>query len=126
MSAVESTMTGTLPGPTPSAGLLELYAERTTPVPPVATITPVRGSPMRVSTRGIVGFSTHWTIPLGAPAASAAWARTRAASAQTCLAIGWGLMTTALRVISARIVLKYVVATGLVEGVMARTTPAGR
>src|SRR5699024_12727916 len=94
---------------------MEIYAERTTPVPPVATNTPVRGSPMRVSTRGIVGFSTHWTIPLGAPAASAAWARTRAASAQTCLAIGWGLMTTALRAISARTVLKYSAATGVGE-----------
>ena len=37
-----------------------------------------------------------------------------------------GLMTATLRVISASSALKYTVATGLVDGVRARTTPAGR
>ena len=40
-------------------------------------------------------------------------------------ASGWGETTTALRVISARMTLKYTVAIGLVEGVSASTTPAG-
>ena len=50
----------------------------------------------------------------------------RAASAQTFLASGCGLTTTTLRVISASRHLKNTVATGLVDGVSASTTPAGR
>ena len=49
-----------------------------------------------------------------------------AASAQHSRARGWGLMTMTLRVISASSDLKNTVATGLVDGVSAKTTPAGR
>src|SRR3954451_17516542 len=98
-SAVASTSTGTLPGPTPSAGVPERYAARTTAFPPVATITLVRGSVIRASIKGMVGSVTTCTTPAGAPAASAAAPSTRAASAHTRLAMGWGLTTTALRVI---------------------------
>ena len=64
--------------------------------------------------------------PSGAPALTAASPRTRAASAHTSLAIGCGLTTTTLRVMSASRHLKNTVATGLVDGVSASTTPAGR
>jgi hypothetical protein len=57
---------------------------------------------------------------------TAASPRARAASAQTALAIGCGLTTTTLRVMSAIRHLKNTVATGLVDGVSASTTPAGR
>ena len=40
-SALRSTYTGTLPGPTPSAGLPALWAARTIGVPPVARISEV-------------------------------------------------------------------------------------
>ena len=50
----------------------------------------------------------------------------RAASAHTSLANGCGLMMIALRVSSASMILKKTVATGFVDGVSARTTPAGR
>ena len=95
-------------------------------MPPVATITSVVGSLISASIRGIVGSSTTCTQPSGAPAPTAASARWRTASADTSRARGWGLTTTALRVISASSTLKYTVAIGLVDGVSARTTPAGR
>ncbi len=81
---------------------------------------------MSALTSGIEGSSTHWTQPSGAPAPTAAEAIVRAASLHTRRANGCGLMTTALRVISASRILKYTVATGLVDGVSASTTPAGR
>src|SRR5215211_5887805 len=43
-SALLSTKTGTLPGPTPNAGLPEEYAARTSPMPPVARMTAGRQS----------------------------------------------------------------------------------
>ena len=105
-SAVASTSAGTLPGPTPSDGLPERYAARTTAVPPVATITSTPRSPISASISGIVGSSTTWRHPSGAPADTAACARTPTASTETLRARGWGETTTALRVISARITLK--------------------
>ena len=68
-SAVRSTSAGTFPGPTPQAGFPERYAARTTAVPPVATITSVVGSLISASISGIVGSSTTWMQPSGAPAA---------------------------------------------------------
>ena len=64
-------------------------------------------------------------IPSGAPAATAASAIALAAAEQTFLAIGCGLIMIAFRVIKAKIILNETVATGLVDGVNARTTPAG-
>ena len=89
-------------------------------------MTLVRSSVISASISGTEGSSTTWMTPSGAPALTAAAARVRAASAQHCLAIGCGLTTTTLRVMSASRHLKNTVATGLVDGVSARTTPAGR
>lgn len=69
---------------------------------------------------------TTWDAPVGAPAAAAASPMMRAASAQTAAANGCGEMTMALRVNSANMIFAKVVATGLVDGVSARITPAGR
>src|SRR5581483_11853728 len=115
--AVASTSTGTLPGPTPMAGVPELYAARTTGTPPVATITDVRSSVISALISGTLGSSTTWITPSGAPAATAAAAIVRAASAQHSLASGCGLSTTTLRVMSVSRHLKNTVATGLVDGV---------
>jgi hypothetical protein len=105
--------------------LPERYAARTTAVPPVATITSTPRSLISASISGIVGSSTTCRQPSGAPADTAACARRWTASAEVLRARGCGETTTALRVISARITLKYTVAIGFVEGVRASTTPAG-
>ena len=89
-------------------------------------MTLVRSSVISASISGTDGWPTTWMTPSGAPAATAARSSVRAASAQHSLACGCGLMTTALRVISASKALKYTEATGLVDGVSASTTPAGR
>ena len=65
------------------------------------------------------------TIPSGAPARSAASAMSRAASLETWRAAGWGLMTMALRVMSASSTLNETVHTGFVDGTRAKITPAG-
>src|SRR5215470_1469791 len=116
-SAVPSTRTGTLPGPTPSAGLPDRYAARTIAVPPVATITSVTGSDISVSTSRTVGSRTTWMAPSGAPAAVAASASRSAASVQQPFAIGCGLTTTAFLVSSDKMTLKKTLATGLVDGI---------
>ena len=67
MSALASTKTGTLPGPTPSAGLPDEYAARTTPVPPVATMTSVRSSAINASTSGMDGSSITCDDAVGRP-----------------------------------------------------------
>ena len=89
-------------------------------------MTPMRSSLISASISGTEGSSTTWMTPSGAPAATAAAARVRAASAQHSRASGCGLSTTTLRVIKASRHLKNTVATGLVDGVRASTTPAGR
>ena len=89
-------------------------------------MTSVVGSLMSASISGMVGSSTAWMQPSGAPASTAAAARRWAASADDSRAIGCGLTTTAFRVISASSTLKYTVAIGFVDGVSASTTPAGR
>src|SRR5262250_3277066 len=86
----------------------------------------VRSSVISALISGTDGWATTWMTPSGAPAATAAPASVQAASAQHSRASGCGLMTTTLRVISASRALKYTDATGLVEGVSASTTPAGR
>jgi hypothetical protein len=104
----------------------DVYAARTTGTPPVATITCVRSSVISALISGTDGSSTTWMTPSGAPAATAASASVLAASAQHSRASGCGLMMTTDRVISASSALKNTVATGLVDGVSASTTPAGR
>ncbi len=125
-SAVASTSTGTLPGPTPSAGLPDRCAARTTGVPPVATITSVTGSAISASMSGTVALATTWMTPSGAPASTATPASIAAASVQHSRAIGCGLITMAFLVSSAMMTLKKTLHTGLVDGVSASTTPAGR
>ncbi len=95
-------------------------------VPPVARITSVLGERMNSSISGRVGLSTTWMMASGAPASSAARASMLAASMQHSRAAGCGEITTALRVISAHSALKLTVAMGLVEGISAKMTPAGR
>jgi len=51
---------GTFPGPTPYAGLPELYAARTSPVPPVARITPT--SCWRMSSRAALDRGVLHTV----------------------------------------------------------------
>ncbi len=92
----------------------------------MATITLVRSSVISASISGTDGSSTTWMTPSGAPARTAAAAIVLAASAQHSLASGCGLSTTTFLVIRASSALKNTVATGLVDGVSARTTPAGR
>ncbi len=89
-------------------------------------MTLVRSSAISALISGIDGSSTTWMTPSGAPARTAAAARVRAASAEHSRASGCGLTTTALRVIRASSDLTNTVATGLVDGVSASTTPAGR
>jgi hypothetical protein len=72
----------------------------------VATITSTPRSPISASISGIVGSSTTCRHPSGAPAATAAWASSWTASADTRRASGCGETTTALRVISASSTLK--------------------
>ena len=67
-----------------------------------------------------------WMTPSGAPAATAACARVRAASAEQARARGCGLITIALRVMRASSAVANTVATGSAAGVSASTTPAGR
>ena len=105
-SALASTSAGTLPGPTPSAGLPERYAARTTAVPPVATITSTPRSAISASISGIVGSSTTCRQPSGAPASTAARASSCTAATDVSRASGCGETTTALRVISASSTLK--------------------
>src|SRR3954468_20821946 len=124
-SAVSSTTTGGLPGPTPIAGVPERYAACTTGPPPVARTSLVCLSAIMASTRGIVGLGRTWMTSAGAPALVAAAASTRVASTPVWAASGWGLTTTAFRVSMAQRTLKYSAATGLVEGMTARTTPGG-
>ncbi len=89
-------------------------------------MTLVRSSVISALISGTDGSSTTWMTPSGAPAATAAAASVLAVSAQHSRASGCGLMTTTLRVMRASRHLNMTVATGLVEGVSASTTPAGR
>ena len=114
-------------GADPDGGVAGAVARPGPPAtPPVATMTLVRSSVISALISGTDGSSTTWMTPSGAPAATAAAASARAASAQHSRASGCGLTTTALRVIRASSALKNTVATGLVDGVSASTTPAGR
>ena len=123
MSAVSSMMTGVLPGPTPNAGLPELYAAATMPGPPVARMMSEERMTVLVSSSD--GTSIHAMMFLGQPARSAASRTMRAASMVQPFARGCGLITMALRVLSARRHLKMAVEVGLVVGMTAATMPMG-
>src|SRR5665647_3853840 len=112
--AVFSMYAGTLPAPTPSAGLPHEYAARTIALPPVARMRATPGWFMSAEVAASDGSSTHWMQFSGAPAATAASRTTRAAATDDCCALGWKPKTIGLRVLSAMSALKIAVDVGLV------------
>src|SRR5690606_738829 len=120
-----STYAGTLPAPTPSAGLPHEYAARTIALPPVARMSATPGWFMSVLVAVIDGWATHWTQCAGAPAATAASRTTRAAATEEAWAPGWNANTIGLRVLRAMSALKIVVDVGFVTGVTPQMTPTG-
>ena len=123
MSAVSSMMTGVFPGPTPTAGFPEEYADFTIPGPPVARIRSESFITVVVSSSD--GASIHPIIPSGAPAFTAASRTTLAASIVHFFAAGWGLMMIAFLVFRQISVLKIAVEVGFVVGITAATSPTG-
>ncbi len=124
-SAVRSTHTGTLPGPTPNAGLPDEYAARTRPIPPVARITAVCLCFIKLSVPSIVAVVMQPTASAGRPSLTPASRITRAVSLIHFAADGCGDSTTALRDLIAIRILKIAVEVGLVEGMTPATTPRG-
>src|SRR5664279_1567306 len=122
--AVRSMNAGTLPAPTPRAGLPQEYAALTMALPPVARISATSGWFIRASVIAIEGLSTHWMQCSGAPASIAASRTTRAASAEDCCADGWKAKTIGLRVFSEIRLLKMAVEVGLVTGCLLYTSPS--
>ena len=115
ISAESSMITGVLPGPTPSAGFPEEYADLTIPGPPVARISSESLITVVVSSND--GTSIHPMIPSGAPAFAAAIVHAFAA--------GCGLMMIAFLVFKQINVLKIAVDVGFVVGITAATRPTG-
>lgn len=125
MSTSASTYAGALPGPTPSAGLPEVYAALTMPGPPVARIVATPSWRMRAPVASMDGCSIHWIQFSGAPAAMAASRTILAAATEHFCANGWKPKTIGHRVLSAIKDLKIAVEVGLVTGVTPATTPTG-
>ena len=123
MSAVSSITAGTLPGPTPTAGLPEEYAALTIPGPPVARIKSASRI-TRLVKSGLGSLIQQITFR-GAPACTAASRITRAAAIVLSLARGCGEKIIALRVFSANNALKIAVEVGFVVGITAATKPTG-
>src|SRR5215510_7893626 len=124
-SAVRSTHTGTLPGPTPNAGLPDEYAARTSPIPPVARITAVCLCFIKVSVPSIVAVVMQPIASAGSPSLTPASRMTRAVSLIHFAADGCGDSTTVLRDLIEIRILKMAVEVGLVDGTMPATTPRG-
>ncbi len=116
-------ITGVLPGPTPSAGFPEEYADLTIPGPPVARISSESLITVVVSSND--GTSIHPMIPSGAPAFTAASRTTFAAAIVDAFAAGCGLMMIAFLVFKQINVLKIAVDVGFVVGITAATRPIG-
>ncbi|MNV21575.1 hypothetical protein D3C71_1125140 [compost metagenome] len=125
MSALFSMKAGTLPGPTPRAGLPQLYAALTIAAPPVARIRATSGLFIRALVLSIVGCSIHWMQFSGAPAFTAASCRIFAAAALQACADGWKPNIIGLRVLMEINALNIVVDVGLVTGVIPITMPTG-
>ena len=123
ISAESSMITGVLPGPTPSAGFPEEYADLTIPGPPVARISSASFITVVVSSNE--GTSIHPMIPSGAPAFTAASRTTFAAAIVHAFAAGCGLMMIAFLVFKQISVLKIAVDVGFVVGITAATRPTG-
>src|SRR5437870_4975787 len=115
-SAVRSTKTGTLPGPTPNAGLPDEYAARTRPMPPVARMTAVCLCFIKASVPSIVAVVMQPIASAGKPSLTAASRITRALSLIHRAAEGCGDSTTAFLDLIAIRILKIAVEVGLVDG----------
>src|SRR4051812_19511460 len=124
-SALSWMYAGTLPAPTPIAGLPDEYAASTSWGPPVARITLVQRWRMSAFVDSIVTFSSQPMQPSGAPAARAASYMIRQLSAMHFTARGCGETTIEQRALSAMRHLKSAVDVGFVVGITAATTPAG-
>ncbi len=123
MSALSSITAGTLPAPTPIAGLPDEYAAFTRLGPPVARIMSASLITRFVSSRD--GTSIHLIIPSGAPAFTAASSIIFAASMVQFFALGWGLMIIPFLVLRAKRALKIAVEVGFVVGITAAIIPRG-
>src|SRR5712671_7972179 len=124
-SAERSINTGTLPGPTPNAGLPDEYAARTRPMPPVARITAVSLCFIRASVPSIVAVVMQPIAAAGNPAFTPASRIALTVSLMQRDAEGCGESTIALRDLTAIRILKIAVDVGLVDGIMPATTPRG-
>ena len=87
-SALRSMNAGTLPGPTPNAGLPALYAARTIAEPPVATITEILLFFISSSVACMEVLLRQLTSPAGPPAFSAASCSSCAAAQLHLIALG--------------------------------------
>src|SRR5438876_9264848 len=92
---------GALPGPTPYAGLPELYAARTRPMPPVARITATSRCFISSCVPSRVTVVIHPMDPAGAPALQAASDMISTERVMQRTAAGCGLTTIAQRALSA-------------------------
>src|SRR6266478_1744016 len=124
-SADRSMKTGTLPGPTPNAGLPEEYAARTRPIPPVARITAVALCFIKASVPSMVAVVIQPIASAGSPSLTPASRMPFTVSLMQRAAEGCGDITIALRDLMAIRTLKIAVEVGLVEGMMPHTTPRG-
>src|SRR5687768_7096879 len=96
-SADLSINTGTLPGPTPNAGLPDEYAARTRPIPPVARITAVRLCFIKPSVPSMVAVVMQPMASAGKPSFTPASRIAFAVSLMQRAADGCGDITIALR-----------------------------
>src|SRR5213079_1215485 len=115
-SAERSIKTGTLPGPTPNAGLPDEYAARTKPIPPVARITAVCLCFISASVPSIVAVVMQPIASAGRPSLMPASRIFLAVSFIERAADGCGDNTIALRDLMAIRILKIAVEVGFVEG----------
>ena len=123
--AVFSTMQGTFPGPTPSAGLPQEYADLTIPVPPVAKIRLTPSWCINAVVAWIDGSGIHKIQFSGAPALIAASLKISAARTEHFCADGWNPNIITFLVFAAIIDLNIVVDVGFVTGVTPAITPIG-
>src|SRR5690625_6779715 len=125
MSLDRSTYTGTLPEPTPYAGLPLEYASRTIAEPPVARMTSVSGCSSSALVPSSVTSVMQAKRSRGAPAPYAASATTFSASAVHLTARGCGLITMLQPALAAMIALYIAVDVGFVDGMIAPMTTIG-
>ena len=118
-----SSITCTLPAPTPNEGLPEEYADFTIGIPPVATVT--SHIAIRACVLVIEGSRTTCTIPSGTPRGLSTSLIISTASEEQCFAFGCGAIMMAFCVFRANIIFDIGVTIGLVIGVMPATTPIG-